>query len=67
MIVKTKLNKQERKALEREVKRNMKQKKENRKDMNRLYMYYILKKANALGWNDYDDMPKATGMRGMLA
>lgn len=61
------LPKKDRKALEREIRRNIKQRKENRKDMNRLRMFYILKRAKAFDWDEYDDVPKAYGLRGMLA
>ena len=61
------LPKRDRKALEREIRRNIQQRKENRRDMNRLQIYYILKKAKALGWDEYEDSPKAYGFRGLLS
>lgn len=63
---KNKLPKKDRKELEREIRRNIQQRKENRKDMNRLQIYYILRKAKALGWDDYEDNPKAHGFRGLF-
>lgn len=56
MIRKTKLSKKDRKALEHEVVRNHRQRKENKRDMNRLLMYYILKKAHAFGWECDDEI-----------
>jgi arginine/lysine/ornithine decarboxylase len=63
---KRELPKKDRKALEQEIRSNVKQRKENRKDMNRLRMFYILRRAKAFDWEDLDETPKAHGFRGML-
>ena len=55
MITKTKMSKVDRKLLEREVIRNHKQRKENKKDINRLHLFYILERANALFWRSSED------------
>ena len=61
------LKKKDRKALEQEIKRNIQQKKENRKDINRLTMFYILKRTKAFDWYDNDSPTKAYGFRGLLS
>ena len=66
MTQKRELPKRDRKSLEQEIRRNIKQRKENVKDMNRLKLFYILRKAKALPWEDDEPLPKASGFRGLF-